>query len=108
MPKPIKNRVSAVVLHPAANYFLISMIIGCLAAYVILVNTTVRTVTQLEKRKSEAESLAMKVSEMESKRLSMDSSISAKVASNYGFVEARNQNFIVSNSAKSGLSLKTD
>lgn len=68
----------------------------------------VRTLTILEKTKTQMQSLSIEVSEMESKRLSVENNISTSIAKSLGFVEVNNPIFIMKNSKKTALSLKID
>ncbi|HEY4480224.1 MAG TPA: hypothetical protein VJB58_02030 [Candidatus Paceibacterota bacterium] len=62
----------------------------------------------LEKSKSEMQALSLEVSEMESKRLVLDNGISNNLAESLGFVEVKNQNFIIDKSGGTSLSLRTE
>jgi hypothetical protein len=104
----IKQNTKTLVMHKTANYALLTLIFAAALFYVYFANITVRTLTILEKTKEQVQSLSAEVSEMESKRLAIENSISEQKALQMGFVEVNNQTFIMRNSNKTALSLKTD
>ncbi len=90
------------------NYILLVFIFAAALFYVYFANTAIRTVTLLEKTKKEMRSLSVEVSEMESKRLSVEDEINATKAEQLGFVAVDHPTFIMKSSQKASLSLKTD
>lgn len=95
-------------MHKTTNYMLISFIFAAALFYIYFANSTVRTLTVLEKTKQQMQSLSVKVGEMESKRLLMENNVNAQKASQLGFVEVNNPIFIMRSSVNTALSLKTD
>ena len=95
-------------MQKATNYTLIALIIAAALSYMYFANIAVRTITVLEKTQHEMQSLSVNVSEMESKRLTVENSISADKALQLGFVEVNNPTFIMKGSGKTALSYKTD
>lgn len=93
----IKEKAITMVSSKLSVYLLASSILGCLLLYVYFANMAVRTLAVLEKSKSEMQILTLEVSELESKRIAMDNTISNDLAKGLGFVEVKNQNFIVDN-----------
>jgi hypothetical protein len=73
---------------------------------VYFANTAVRTLTVLEKTKGQIQSLDVKVSDMESKRLSVENNVNTKIALQMGFVQVDHPTFVLKNSKKTSLSLK--
>ncbi len=102
----IKEKAVAVVFNRSSSYALGAFILGCIFCYVYFANVAVRTLTALEKSKDEMQALSLEVSEMESERLLMDNGISNDLARNLGFVEVKNQNFIIESTAS--LSLRSN
>lgn len=88
-------------------YILIAMIFACVAMYVYLANSTVRTLAVLEKTKTEVQARSVGVSELESKRLSIDNSLSSSMAKSLGLREVTDQTFIV-NKTQGKLSFNTE
>lgn len=93
-------------MNKAANYALIAFIFLAAICYIYFANMTVRTLTVLEKTKRDNQSLSVEVSEMESKRLSIENSVNTEKAIHLGFMEMNNPTFIMKNSKKTALSLK--
>jgi hypothetical protein len=89
------------------TYILLATIFACIATYVYLANSTVRTLTVLEKIKVEVQARSVGVSELESKRLSMDNTLSSSMAKSLGLREVTDQTFIV-NKARGKLSFNTE
>lgn len=104
----IKDKTITLVMHKATNYALLFFIFSCLIFYVYFANAAVRTLTVLEKSKAEIQSLNVKVSEMETQRLVVDNSVSNALATHLGFVEVKNQTFIINKSKKTAFSFKID
>lgn len=104
----IRQKTAVMVMHRATNYALITLIFACLLAYVYFANVAVRTVTLLEKVEGKSQSLSVKVSEMEAKRLFVDNIVTLEKAKHLGFVEVSNQTFILNKSKNTSLSLKMD
>ncbi|MEK7635021.1 MAG: hypothetical protein AAB446_01140 [Patescibacteria group bacterium] len=104
----IKQKAEVMVMHRATKYALIFFIFAATIFYMYFVNLTVRTLTVLERTKDQMQSLSVLVSEMESKRLSIENSVSTEKALNAGFVEVNNPIFIMRNQSGVTLSLKTD
>lgn len=108
MINTIKQSTKAIVMHKATNYALAALIFAAAFFYMYLANSAVKTLTVLEKTKIQMQSLSVKVSEMESKRLSMENEMSVQKALSMGLVEINNPIFIMRNSKNVSLSLKTD
>lgn len=107
MTEVVKQKTKVMVMNKASVYTLAAFILLAAFFYIYYANQAVRTLNVLEKTKSEVQVLSIEVSEMESKRLAIENSISIEKISGLGFVEVKNPIFIVKNSQKS-LSLKTD
>lgn len=105
--KNIKTKAIALISSKPTDYLLAVLVLAALLAYIYCANTTVRVLTVLEKAKSQMQNLSIEVSEMESKRLSLESQISTEQALDAGFVQVENPIFIVKNS-NTTLSLKMD
>ena len=108
MTNLIKQNTKILVMHKMTNYFLMAFIFSAALFYVYFANSTVRTLTVLEKTKQQMQSLSVKVGEMESQRLAMENNIDTQKALQLGFVEVNNPIFIMRNSKNTVLSLKTD
>lgn len=93
-------------MNRTTNCLLIALIFAAALFYVYFANITIRTVTLMEKTKQEMRSLSVEVSEMESKRLSMENNISVARAEQMGFVEVSHPTFITNSTPKTTLSLK--
>jgi hypothetical protein len=104
----IKQNTKTLVMHKTTNYVLIAFIFAALLSYIYFANITVRTLTVLEKTKQQMQSLSIKVSEMESDRLSIENNINKEKALQMGFVEVNKPIFIMKGSKNTALSLKTD
>jgi hypothetical protein len=104
----IKQKSLAIIFGRYTNYVLIFSIFSCLVSYVYFANATVRILTVLENSKGEAQSLAVEVSEFESKRLSIDHTVGSGLATRLGFVEVKDQTFILNKSKKSTVSFRTN
>lgn len=108
MTETIKQNTKTLVMHKATNYSLIALIFAVALFYIYFANNTVHILTVLEKTKGQMQSLSIEVSEMESKHLSIENSMNAAKALSLGFVEVNNPIFIMRNTQKVSLSLKTD
>ncbi|MFA6270391.1 MAG: hypothetical protein WC657_04250 [Candidatus Paceibacterota bacterium] len=95
-------------MHKATNYILVAFIITAAISYAYFANIAVRTLATLEKTKQQMQSLSVQVSDMESRRLAVENSISSVGAVRLGFVEVKNPIFIMKNSKKTTLSYKVD
>ncbi len=104
----IKEKGTAFIFHKIGAYVLVTLIFGSVISYAYFANAAVRTLTVLEKSKQQMQSLSVDVSEMEAKRLLVDNGVSNALAQHLGFVEVKNQIFIVNKSQKAALSFKTD
>jgi len=104
----IRQNTKTLVMHRSTNFVLLGLIFLALLSYVYFARLTVYTLTALEKTKIQMQSLSINVSEMESKRLSMENGINEEKALQMGFVEVSNPIFIVKGSKNTALSLKTD
>ena len=104
----IKQKIAVLVINKATNYILVIFIFVVALFYMYFANMTVWTLTVLEKTKGQMQSLSVEVSEMESKRLAIESSVSTEKALHLGFVEVKNPTFIIKDSQKATLSLKID
>lgn len=108
MIKFVKEKSIAIMFNRSSNYVLIAFIFACVLSYVYFANMAVRTLTTLEKTKDEIQSLSVRVSEMEAKRLVFENRLSGAVAKNLGFIEAEHPTFIVNKSPKTALLFKID
>jgi len=104
----LKQKTKILVANKKTNYLLLSFIFVTALFYVYFANTTVHTLSTLEKTKQHIQSLNIEVSELESKHLVVENSFSTEKALNLGFVEISNPIFIMKNSGKATLSLKID
>ncbi len=108
MSSLIKQKTGVLIMNKLTNYMLLIFIFAAALFYAYFVNTTIRTVTLLEKTKKEMRTLSVVVSEMESKRLSAENNISVAKAEQLGFMAVNHPTFIMKSSQKAFLSLKTD
>jgi len=104
----LKQKTKTVAIYKNSNYVLAFFIFICLVLYVYFANVAVRALTTLEKTKQGMQSLSIEISEMESKRFVIDNNVNPILARNLGFIEVNHPNFIIKNSRKATLSLKTD
>lgn len=107
MANLIKQKAKAIALNRTTIYFIVAFIFMAAIFYVYFANKAVRTLTVLEKTRDEMQTLSMKVSEMESKRLTMENGISTEKALQMGFQEVNNPIFIVKNN-RASLTLNTN
>lgn len=108
MTSLIKQKTGVLIMSKFTNYILLIFIFITALFYVYFANTTIRTVTLLEKTKKEMRTLSVVVSEMESQRLSAENNISIAKAEQMGFTAVNHPVFIMKSSQKASLSLKTD
>lgn len=85
-----------------------ALIFAAALLYIYFASVAVRTLTALESSKEAIQNLSIEVSEMESKRLSIQNSVNADLATRLGFVEVSRPTFIMKNSNKAALSFKTN
>lgn len=104
----IKQKFEIIILHKKTNYFLGFGTFCCLVFYVYFANVAVHTLTVLEKTKQELQTLNVEVSDLESKRMSVQNGISKGLASRLGFIEITEKTFIINKDSQATLSLKTD
>ncbi|NLE07176.1 MAG: hypothetical protein GX627_01000 [Parcubacteria group bacterium] len=107
MIKTVGRNIAVLSLRKSTIYTLSLMIALAALFYIYFAHMTVRTLTALEKSKSEMQSLSIKVSDMESKRLAVETNISIEKALQAGFVEVSNPTFIIKGK-NTALSLKMD
>lgn len=100
----IEQKTKVLIMHKATNYVLMASIFLAAIFYMYFANTTVRTLTVLEKTKQHLQSLSVEVSEMESKRLAVENDFSTERALALGFVEVKNPVFIIKDSGATTLS----
>lgn len=108
MKSSIKQKTKTLILHRQINRALIALIFAMALFYMYFANAAVRTLSVLEKTKQYSQSLSIEVSELESKRLSVENLINPNKALELGFVEVKNPFFIVKSSKQATLSLKID
>lgn len=108
MTNLIKQNTKMLIMHKTGSYFLIALIFAAALSYMYFANIAVHTLTVLEKIKGQTQTLSVEVSEMESKRLSIENKMNTEKAISLGFVEVSNPTFIMRGSQKTSLSLKTD
>lgn len=104
----IKQKTETIAVNKTTHYFMAAFVFAAALFYMFFANIAVRTLASLEKAKEETQNLSIEVSEMESKRLSMENSVNTKLAAQLGFVEAGNPTFIVKSAKKAALSFKTN
>ncbi len=104
----LREKAIAMAFSRVTNFILLSLILLCVFSYAFFANSAVRTLADLEKTKGEMQSLGIDVSEMEAKRLAVDNSINPELAQKMGFVEIKNQTFIVDRGSNATLSFKTN
>lgn len=104
----INQKFQAVILNKKTNYFLGLATFSCLVFYVYFANVAVHTLTVLEKTKQELQALNIEVSDLESKRMSVQNGISKSLATRLGFIEINEKTFIINKDKEATLSLKTD
>lgn len=103
-----KQKTIAITTNKTTFCMLAFLIMAAAILYICFANTTVRTLAALEKTKQGMQSLSVTVSEMESKRLSVENNVSIEKATELGFVEVNNPMFIIKSSGKASLSLKSN
>jgi hypothetical protein len=106
MINSIKQKTIALSANQTIIFALIGFIFVAILSYVYFANMTVRTLTVLEKAEDHMQSLSVEVSEMESKRLTAENSISTEKALLLGFVQVENPTFIMKGHENAALSLK--
>lgn len=104
----IRQKTKALVMHKTTNYALIALIFAAALSYIYFANVAVHTLTVLQKTKGQIQTLSIEVSDMESKRLSIENNMNTTKALQLGFVEVNKPMFIMKSSQKAALSLKTD
>ncbi|KKQ77814.1 MAG: hypothetical protein A3A96_01815 [Candidatus Zambryskibacteria bacterium RIFCSPLOWO2_01_FULL_39_39] len=104
----IKQKTKSLVMHKITNYALAFFIFALAFSYIYFANLAVRNLTILEKTKDKKQSLSVTVSEMESKRLSIENTMNMEKTLSLGFVEVENPIFIMKSAKKTTLSLKID
>lgn len=82
-------------------------ILFCVALYIFFANSTVRTLSLLEKTEERVQSITMSVSEMESERLISENSINPELASSFGLMEASNKTFIIKGSGRTAINFNS-
>lgn len=104
----IKQKTKTLVINNWTNYILAAFIFIVAFSYIYFANMAVRTLTVLEKTKQQMQSVSILVSELESKRLTMENGINIEKVLSMGFIEVNNPIFIVKSTSKVSLSFKTD
>jgi len=104
----IRQKTAVLTMHKTTNYALIALIFAAAIFYAYSAGMTVRTLATLEKAEGQMQSLSVEVSEMESKRLAIENSVNTEKALSLGFIEVKRPIFIMKDSKKATLSLKTD
>lgn len=104
----IKQTSKVLIMHKATNYTLLAFIVAAAIFYMYFANTAVRALTVLEKTKDQIQTLAVEVSDMESKRLAVENGFNTAKALAMGFVEVQHPIFIMKDANKATLSLKTN
>lgn len=108
MPDSIKHKTAVLLINKKTHIMLAALIFAAIISYIYFANTAVRTLTILEKTKTQMQSLSMSVSEMESRRLTLENGLNTEKALHLGFVEVSHPTFIMKGSKQNTLSLKTD
>ena len=108
MSNLIKQKTATLLINRTTHFMLVALIMATVLSYAYFANTAVRTLTILEKTKTQIQSLNITVSEMESKRLILENGLSIEKALHFGFVEVNNPTFIIKSAKKTALSLKLD
>jgi hypothetical protein len=104
MTRIIKDKAISITLNKYSVFALAFMVLSCIVLYIYFANSAVRIVTTLQKTKSEMQNLNMMVSELEAKRLALDDKLNMENAKNLGFIQVRNQAFIVNKNTKTAYS----
>lgn len=108
MTNLIKQKTKTFAINRTVNYMLTALIFITVLFYAYFANTTVRTLTVLEKIKRQMQSLSMEVSERESERLLVEENINTKTALQLGLVEINHSTFVTKTSQKTAFSLEID
>jgi|GEM_PF-1393679 len=108
MSNLIKQKTVTLAVNRSVRFIMIGLIFAAVLSYAYFANAAVRTLTVLEKTKTQIQSLNMAVSEMESTRLALENNLSTEKALRLGFVEVNNPIFIMKSAKKTALSLKLD
>jgi len=108
MSNLIKQKTATLAMNRTIHLMLVTLIFAAVLSYAYFANAAIRTLTVLEKTKTQIQSLNMTVSEMESARLALENGLSAEKALHLGFIEVNNPTFIMKGAKKTALSLKLD
>lgn len=85
-----------------------AFVLASMFFYIYFANMAVRTLAAAEKVQENIQTLTVRVSEMESKRLNAQNDISLKNAKALGFVETSEPIFVMKNSKNPGLSFRAN
>lgn len=107
MKKNTKEKILSILSNRIASYTLGGTLLLLIFAYVYVANSTVHTVTALQKVKTEIQTLSVSVSEMESERLTLENGINSEKAVLLGLVEVQNPRFIFKSKNPISLSLNS-
>ncbi len=107
MKKNIKEKSLAILSNRITSYALGATLFLLVFTYVYFANSAVRTVTALQKIKTEMQTLSVSVSEMESERLTIENGINSEKAVLLGMVEVENPRFIFKSKNPVSLSLNS-
>ncbi len=102
----VKEIIQLLILNNRLNYVLGFLVLMAIISYVYFANTAVRTVTALQNTKALSADLRAEVTELESKYLSMESSINIHTATLLGLKESSKPIFLVKRDKASTLSLR--
>jgi hypothetical protein len=108
MTQIVKQKTKAIILSKVTDYMLGTFILAAALCYVYFASSAVRDLTMLQKTKQQIGHLSIKVSELESKKLSFENKINIETAKQLGLVEINNPSFIIRNSSQNALSFKTN
>lgn len=108
MIKFIKYKSTALIFSGVAIYAMAAFVLAAMFFYIYFANVAVRTLAAAEKTKENIQTLTVRVSEMESKRLSAQDGVSLKNAKALGFVETSEPIFVMKSSKNPGLSFKSN
>lgn len=104
MTPKIKDKVIELSSSKYTIFLIGFFVLCCLVLYIYFANSTVRTVTLLEKTKKDIQNVNVRVSDLESKKLFKDNDLNFENASSFGFVKVTTQTFIVNKSSKTAYS----
>jgi len=103
--REIREKSITIVQNKLSIYALAGLIFMCLFSYAYFANSAVRSLTLLEKSKSELAEVRATITDLETKRLKLLGDMGIERAKSLGFVES-NPTFVKKGSSQSVLSLR--